>query len=99
MPDDVRLLKVDVPSDAMPQTAWQVTRVSRQPYYQPQPTERQSWEESGPLSYEQAATFEGEAEDSDVFVLRKKRLVSVTPISLDLTSRVALPELDRHLRE
>ncbi len=98
MPEDVRLLKVDVPSDATPQTPWQVTRVSRQPYYQPQPTERQSWEESGPLSYEQAATFEGETEDSDVYVLRKKRLVSVTPISLDLTSRVALTELERHLR-
>ncbi len=99
MPEDVRLLKVDVPSDATPATAWQVTRVSRQPYYQPQLSERASWDQSGPLSYEQAATFEGEAGDSDVYVLRKKRMVSVTPISLDLTSRIELPDLERHLRE
>ncbi len=99
MPEDVRLLKVDVPSDATPETAWQVTRVSRQPYYQPQLSERESWEVSGPLSYAQAPIFEGEAEDSDVYVLRKKRMISVTPISLDLTSRVELQDLERQLRD
>ena len=36
MPDDVQLLKVDVPSDATVDTAWQVTRVARQAYYEPQ---------------------------------------------------------------
>ncbi len=30
MPDDVQVLKVDVPSDATVDTAWQVTRLSRQ---------------------------------------------------------------------
>src|SRR5688572_14766132 len=33
--DDVHLLKVDVPSDATNETAWQVSRVSRQRYYEP----------------------------------------------------------------
>ncbi len=98
MPEDVRLLKVDVPSNATSKTPWQVTRVSRQPYYQPQLSERESWEVSGPLSYAQAAILEGEDENSDVYVLRKKRLVSVTPISLDLTSRVELNELEKELR-
>jgi 5'-nucleotidase len=99
MPEDVRLLKVDVPSDATIDTPWQVTRLSRQPYYLPQLAERESWEVSGPLSYAEAAVFEGEDPDSDVYVLRKKRMVSVTPISLDLTSRVALGELEKQLRE
>jgi 5'-nucleotidase len=98
MPEDVRLLKVDVPSDATTDTPWQVTRVSRQPYYRPQLAERESWEVSGPLSYAEAADLEGEDEDSDVYVLRKKRIVSVTPITLDLTSRVALSELETYLR-
>lgn len=98
MPPDVRLLKIDVPSNATPQTPWQVTRVSRQPYYKPQVAERASWDVSGPVSYEEMAELDGEAEDSDVYVLRKKRLVSVTPISLDLTSRVVLSDLDKQLR-
>ncbi len=42
--------------------------------------------------------LEGEDEDSDVFVLRKKRMVSVTPISLDMTSRVELADLEKQLR-
>ena len=35
MPDDVDLLKVDVPCDATPQTPWEVTRLSRQAYFLP----------------------------------------------------------------
>ena len=99
MPEDVCVLKVDIPSDATLRTAWQVTRVSRQPYYQPQLSERESWDVSGPLSYAEAAVLEGEAHDSDVYVLRKKRMVSVTPISLDLTSRVELTALEKQLRD
>jgi 5'-nucleotidase len=98
MPEDVRLLKVDVPSEATVETPWQVTRVSRQPYYLPQLSERESWDVSGPLSYAEAANLEGEDQDSDVYVLRKKRMVSVTPISLDLTSRVRLADLEEELR-
>ena len=54
-----------------------------------------SWDVTGQLSYSEAAVLEGEDHDSDVFVLRKKRIVSVTPISLDLTSRVELTELEK----
>jgi hypothetical protein len=36
--------------------------------------------------------------DTDVYALRVKRVVSVAPLSLDLTSRVDLKVLDRHLR-
>ena len=98
LPDDVQVLKVDVPSEATVQTAWQVTRVARQAYYEPQLPNRDSWDVTGQLSYAEAAVFEGQAQDSDVYVLRKKRMVSVTPISLDLTSRVELTDLEKQLR-
>jgi len=98
MPEDVRVLKVDVPSDATTNTSWQVTRISRQPYYRPQLVERESWDVAGPVSYAEAVVWEGEDQNSDVYTLRKKRLVSVTPLSLDLTSRVELGDLERELR-
>jgi 5'-nucleotidase len=98
LPDDVQVLKVDVPSEATVQTTWQVTRVARQAYYEPQLPNRDSWDVTGQLSYAEAAVFEGQAQDSDVYVLRKKRMVSVTPISLDLTSRVELTDLEKQLR-
>jgi 5'-nucleotidase len=97
-PPDVDLLKVDVPSDATADTPWQLTRVSRQRYYQPVAPERQSWAERGIMNYREAGEFDREGEDTDVYVLRKKRMVSVTPLSLDLTSRVDFAELDRFMR-
>ena len=96
--EDVNLVKVDVPSDATPETPWQLTRVARQRYYEPLPPQRASWGEPGNLSYREAALLEKEDESSDVFVLRRKRLVSVTPLSLDLTARVDLGEFEKKLR-
>jgi len=98
LPMDVDLLKVDVPSDATVDTEWQLTRVSRQRYYQPVPPERVSWSERGLINYREAGELEHEAEDTDVYVLRKKRMVSVSPLSLDLTSRVDLAELERLMK-
>jgi broad specificity polyphosphatase/5'/3'-nucleotidase SurE len=50
------------------------------------------------LNYREASVLEDEPEDTDVYVLRKKRMVSVSPLSLDLTSRVDFAELDRLMR-
>ncbi len=97
MPADVDLLKVDVPSDATPQTPWQVTRQARQLYFTPIPPERSSWDQPGRVDYRLNAEVNCEP-DSDVYALRVKRQVSVTPLSLDMTSRVRLPELDDLLR-
>ena len=98
-PPDVDLLKVDVPSDATVDTPWQLTRVSRQRYYEPMAPVRTSWNERGALNYREASVLEDEPEDTDVYVLRKKRMVSVSPLSLDLTSRVDFSELDRLMRK
>jgi 5'-nucleotidase len=98
LPADVDLLKVDVPSDATVETPWQLTRVSRQRYYEPLAPVRASWEERALFRYREAGELEREPENTDVYVLRKKRMVSVCPLSLDLTSRVDFAELDRLLR-
>jgi 5'-nucleotidase len=99
MPDDIHLLNVNVPSDATPKTGWKITRLSRQRYYDPTAPHRSSWSEPGTVSYVEAAILDGEPEDSDVYVLRKKHMVSVTPVSLDMTSRVELDKLEKQLRE
>jgi len=98
MPDDIHLLNVNVPSAATSKTEWQITRLARQRYYEPTPPDRSSWSEPGTVSYVEAAILDGEAEDSDVYVLRKKHMVSVTPVSLDMTSRVELGKLEKQLR-
>ena len=99
LPEDVNLLKVDVPADAKVDTPWQWTRVSRQRYYQPVPPQRESLSEPGLMEYREAAELDSEPHDTDVYVLRKKRMVSVSPLSLDLTSRVDFAELDKLMRK
>jgi 5'-nucleotidase len=98
-PPDVDFLKVEIPADATPDTPWQLARVSRQRYYEPVAAKRKSWEEPGTIGYREAGVFDREPEDTDVYVLRKKRMVSVSPMSLDLTSRVDFDTLDRLMRK
>lgn len=95
LPEDVNVLKVEVPSDATRETPWLWTRVSRQRYYEPVAPERASWDTPAVMMYREAALLEREDENTDVYVLRKKRMVSVTPLSLDLTSRIDFSELDK----
>lgn len=98
MPEDVHVLKVDVPCNASPDTPWEVTRLARQAYYEPTAPARHSFDQPGPLGYRQVGGCEQAAYDSDVYALCVRRVVSVTPLSLDLTSRVGLGELDHLLR-
>ena len=93
----VDLLKVDVPSDATPQTPWQVTRLSRQNYYISTPPPARPWVQPGRVGYYEGADLDCEP-DSDVYVLRVARRVSVTPLTLDMTARVDFTVLDRLLR-
>lgn len=97
-PPEVDFLKVDVPSNATRETPWQLTRLANQRYYIPVKPKRTSWEEKGVVDYAESANLESERQDSDVYVLRVKRQVSLTPLSLDFTARVDFDTLDRLLR-
>jgi 5'-nucleotidase len=98
LPPDVRALKVDVPKDASKDTSWKVTRLSMHRYFEPVPPQRKSWEEPGRVGYRLAEDHSYAPENSDVYALRVQRVVSVTPLSLDLTSRVDLSEFEDLLR-
>ena len=98
-PADVNVLKVDVPSDATLATPWDLTRISMQRYYEPVAPDRASWDEPAVMGYREAGMLESEGEGTDVYALRVKRVVSVTPLSLDMTSRVDFDKLNKMMRE
>jgi 5'-nucleotidase len=93
LPEDVDLIKLDVPKDATPQTPWVVTRQSRQRYYVPVPAKRASLSDRGPVGYDIRYREEDLEPGSDLYVLLIEKKVSVTPISIDLTSRTDFHEL------
>ncbi|NPA92505.1 MAG: 5'/3'-nucleotidase SurE [Chloroflexi bacterium] len=98
LPDDVYVLKVDVPWRASKDTPWRVTRLSRKRYYRPVPPERKDWSQPGLVGYEPGDPPETFDPESDVYAVRVDKVVSVTPLSLDLTSRVDLKALERLLK-
>lgn len=94
MPDDVDVLKVDIPSSATPQTPWRITRQSRLAYFDPVRPDRASWEQPSCLGYRHSPQRDCNDPGTDVYTLRTLREVSVTPLSLDLTSRVPATALE-----
>ncbi len=98
LPPDVDVLKIEVPCEATEETPWRLTRVSRQRYYYPIRSGRTHLTDKCPLDYEVRIDLETLEPDSDVAALTQQRVVSVSPLSLDLTSRVDFNHLDRIVR-
>ncbi len=100
LPFDVDVLKVDIPREATPQTPWRLTRQSRHSYYQsfikdPAP----QGQLGGRLGYRVAVQPSEVEPDSDIYAFLVDRVVSVTPLSIDCTSRVDFEHLEKILRQ
>jgi len=98
LPPDVDVLKIDVPEDATEQTLWRLTRVSRQRYFHPLKSSHSSSLGASTIDYETRVDFDTLEPYSDIFALVKDRVVSVSPLTLDLSSRVDLGYLAQLLR-
>ncbi|GAB1469860.1 5'/3'-nucleotidase SurE [Chloroflexota bacterium] len=96
--EGVDLLKVEVPRQATPKTEWKIAKLSRLRYYKPVPAKRASWDEPGTMGYVHDDNPPGEQGDTDVYVLRSRKMVAVTPLNLDMTAKVDFNELEKHLR-
>lgn len=98
LPPEVDLLKIDVPATATTATAWQTGTVARQRYWHPtlnqpaRPNEQQS------IGYQARVDYGRLEPDSDIHIFLVDRLVSVAPMTLDLTAPVDLRSLTDFLK-
>ena len=99
MPFDADLLKLDVPADATPETPWRLTRVSRQRHFVPVASRGRVLDLPSPIDYQQELDPERLEPDSDIYAFVIEHIVSLSPISIDLTSRVDLEQFEQQLRE
>ncbi len=97
LPDDVDILKIDVPRGATRETDWRLTRLSRRRVYWPTRPERAALHDSGKLGYQYNSDPTAAEPDSDVYALLNDKVISVTPMSLDLTSRTDMFRLSQIL--
>ncbi len=113
LPFDVDVLKIDLPDDATPETPWRLTRISRHPYFvgvMQERTEKDVLEENIDTAdtdvnvldistdYQQLSHPERTEPDSDIYALAVDRVVSVAPLSLDLSSRADPGQMQALLR-
>ena len=98
MPEDVDVIKLDIPTGATPKTPWVITRQSRKRYYIPSPAKRKSLSDRGPVGYQILYDPDDLEKDSDTYVVLVDKKVSVTPISMDLTSRTNFSALHTLLK-
>lgn len=88
---DVDVLKLEIPGNATPETPWQITRLSRGVWWRPQPPQRPDKDGPARIGY----TYDPDRdlpEDTDGYAMLNG-IVSVTPLSLDMTARVRANQL------
>ncbi len=98
-PNDVHVVKMDIPGNADEDTPWQVCRQSLEPGwwgFVPDATpESKLGTTTGKKAPRPGFSLR---EDDDVTTLHINRAVAITPLSIDLTSRVPFAEVDALFR-
>lgn len=96
LPPGVDIFKLDVPAAARPDTPCRITRVSRQPYWvSPVVLDEQGMKHL--RGYVRQVDLETLEPDSDVHAIAVDQVVSLSPLTTDLTARVDFGELQRAL--
>jgi len=93
LPRGVHAVKIDIPAEAMPYTPWRVTRQALQPYYNSVDVDRElRFGVPRPLGYSVQIDWETLEPDSDIWAFVRDRVVSVTPLTLDLSGGIDLTD-------
>lgn len=98
-PADVVALKIDIPAAATAQTPWRLTTQSGQAYFVSRTLRQGALDTPVPLDYEVFIDHERLEPDSDVRAFAIDCVISVTPLSANLTARVSLSSFEALLRQ
>ena len=90
-PAGVDLLKIDIPATATVQTKWRTASISRQNYYD---LAHQSRNGSNGIDNTLEIIRQSAEPGSDVYVFAVEKMVSVVPMTIDLTARVSLGDVN-----
>jgi 5'-nucleotidase len=93
LPFDVDVLNVNLPAGAAADTPWRITRQSRQPYFENFRAAQGDRFSLADLDYRVNIHWDSLEPDSDIRAFASDRVISITPLSIDLTARVDLEAL------
>jgi 5'-nucleotidase len=93
IPEGAPIVNVNIPSDATVKTAWRLTYASRQAYF------RSIVADGRFTGYDVRVDRETLEPGSDIYAVLVDRVVSVTPLTYDLTARVNGKSFEQALRQ
>lgn len=96
-PKDVDVLNVNVPANATPQTPWKLTTIERQIYFWGEIENPTKASKLSDRVYSVQIDPQTLVPGSDIHAFIVEQAVSVTPLSLDQTSRIGLDTLKHQL--
>ena len=84
------VLKVEIPAGATHNTPWEAARISTLPYYAMALTNPNPASRFGDCGVCGKLLGAGEPADTDAYAIRTKKVVAVTPMTMDMTAYAAL---------
>lgn len=99
LPEQVDLLKLEVPAAATQQSEWRMTRLARHMYYEPGFDPQYEWNEPSRLTYRINVNPQDVPVDSDIHTVIFDNVVSVTPLTIDFTAPIDLSAWESELRQ
>ncbi|MDX2446988.1 MAG: 5'/3'-nucleotidase SurE [Desulfobacterales bacterium] len=94
---DLDVLKIDVPDEATLLTEWKITKLSKSGYYFKEIEKSNIYSKIGDGKTTIKIDKENLDPETDIYALAIDKMVSITPLSLDLTSRINLSDLQQLL--
>jgi 5'-nucleotidase len=88
-----KLLKLEVPQDATPETEWKVCRMSTEQFYKVSAGGPRDWAQSHHLDWSMREDIERFKPGTDLYVVLVERKVAVTPMTLDMTAPISFDQL------
>jgi 5'-nucleotidase len=97
LPPHTDLLKLDIPRAATPETPWRITRVSRQSYWRSLIEEIEGTRQY--TGYERNIDPDTLEPDSDIYAIAVDAVISVTPMTIDLTANEDFAALAEEVKQ
>jgi len=97
LPPDVHVLKIEIPAGASSETDWKLSSLSPLRFYIPISSKDNTRQGSRGIGYDIAPDWDQSPRDTDTYTVLNEKKVAVTPLSLDLTSRIDLEKLKENL--
>ena len=98
LPEEVQILKIDIPEEATLTTAWRITHLGKHSYYEVYSDRKGSLEEPYAFGWRSMDDPSQLDPTSDIYTVMVDRMVSVTPLTIDMTARVNLSKFENQLR-